>query len=135
MDSTSFLSSNVRGASNITSRHNIKAITGSTKATFLCLQETKTMGWSDQNIKTLVLGNEVGWLEAPSSGLSGGILTAWNRDIINVTEEKVEPNWIGVRDNLVGLNTEFICFNVYAPQKLPLKKQLWNELSTYIKNL
>lgn len=122
MDSTTFLSWNVRGASNITSRHNIKAIIQSTKVALLCLQETKTIGWSEKNIKSLGLGKDVGWMEAPSSGLSGGILTAWNSGIITITEAKIESNWIGVKGTWVGLSTEFVCFNVYAPQKTSLKR-------------
>lgn len=135
MDCTSIMSWNVRGASNDTSRFNVKTVVQESKASFICLQETKMQDWSEKSIKTLGLGSNIGWLEAPPRGLSGGVLTVWNKDAINITEAKISKNWIGTRGFFLGTNSEFACFNVYASQKLLLKKQLWQELSEYIKQL
>lgn len=82
MNSQVFLSWNVRGASNVTSRSNIRSVVMETKDTFLCIQESKCQSWGIKTLHSLGLGEDIGWLEVPTTGVSGGILSVWNKKFL-----------------------------------------------------
>lgn len=85
--------------------------------------------WSELAITALGMGKNVDWVESPSEGLSGGLLTLWKKDEIQIIERKRGKNYIELKGTCVALNLNFICFNIYAPQKLSQKKQLRRDLS------
>lgn len=80
MDSISYVSWNVRGASNDTNRGNIRSLIQESRASLLCLQESKCQVWNERKIISLGMGGQSGWLEEPPQGQSGGLLTVWNKD-------------------------------------------------------
>lgn len=132
MDSISILSWNIRGASNVLNKLNVKTVVMDSKPIVLCLQETKTQVWSEFLVHTLGMGSRVDWTEAKPVGLLGGLLTVWNSEEIVINERLINRHWILVSGHCKGSNAAFACFNIYAPQKLNQKKQLWWELSQKI---
>lgn len=70
----SFVSWNVRGASSEFHRSNIRAVVNESKASFRCIQETKCQNWTLREIRSLGLGDKVGWSSSPPVGLLGGLL-------------------------------------------------------------
>ena len=132
MDKISILSWNIRGASNLVNRRNIRAVVQECKAPVLCVQETKCPHWNEKMIITLGMGSDVGWLDSPSLGLSGGLLLAWDKSIVKVTDLGNFTNWQWILGSSIGSNADFLLLNVYAPQKLIPKQELWNQISTFL---
>lgn len=115
MDMHLFVSWNIRGFANHISKFNIKSVIIETRAKILCIQETKIHLWCEKSIKSPGVGKNVGWLEAPSVGLSGGIIIVWDKDCFIVIEAMVKHFWIGIKGYCVQSKIEFACINVYAP--------------------
>lgn len=128
MDLHPYISWNIRGASSNTKRFLIRNLIKSERPAICCLQETKFGNWSASSIYSLGLGTNIGWTFSPSKGLSGGLLTFWNPDLIAVTFQKCMHNWILICGSNKMDNTTFAYFNVYAPQATRDKQQLWAEI-------
>lgn len=124
MDLQTIVSWNVRGASKLSNRLNIRAVVQESGASLLCLKETKVRSWKANNILALGLGYNVGWLELPVRGCSRGFLTVWNKNFFDVVEFLLDNSWLGIRGSCSSSGEEFICINVYAPQKTTLKRGL-----------
>lgn len=114
MDIHPIVSWNIRGASNDTIRFLVKTIILETKARLVCLQETKSQNWYEKNIRSLGMGKNVGWREAPSLGLSRGPPTVWDNDVLSITESKVTRHSIGIKGVCHRTKSQFVCINVYA---------------------
>lgn len=69
------------------------------------------------------------WLEAPSEGLSGGLLLPWKTSILQQEEYIVNRNWIGLRCSVVSSGAIINIINVYGPHEVKDKEKLWKDLS------
>ncbi|WOG92471.1 hypothetical protein DCAR_0311740 [Daucus carota subsp. sativus] len=69
-----------------------------------------------------------GWIESPSTGLSGGLLTLWNKSIFSISFSKVATNWLLIRGSCLADGRYILIINFYAPQPLASKKHIWAEL-------
>lgn len=65
---------------------------------------------------------------------SCGLLTVWEKDYFEVKEKFNHRHLIGVIGIFAKTGENFICINVYAPQKTTEKSQLWLELSGFIRS-
>lgn len=130
MDTLIFVSWNLRGANNTTARFLVRQLVAHTHPAVLCLQETKCLQWNSSMINSLGMGKKVGWKDSPAVGLSGGLLTVWNTDVITVSNSLCTANWLQIQGHCVLDNKELVCTNIYAPQGTLLKKKLWDELLT-----
>lgn len=128
MDTQSFLSWNVRGANSVPSRYLIRKLILRIKPAVLCLQETKCTKWSEKNIRSLGMPHPYDWLESPSVGQSGGLLTLWNTSVFSITTLKANSNWSLIRGLCILDNKEVLILNIYAPQTLTSKKKVWAEI-------
>lgn len=135
MEVHKYASWNIRGANSIVSRNLIKGFVTKTSPAVCCLQETKCRNWSQSEVRTLGMGDSVGWSESPAMGLSGGLITFWDKDKILVTESKVSRYWVLIKGTCKTNGTPFACFNVYAPQLLAQKKLVWDEISAISSSL
>lgn len=109
---------NIKDASNVVSKYNVKSMIMEIRPSMVCLQETKMQKWDERTITTLGMGKNVDWAESPSEGHSSGLLTLWKKDEIQIIEMKSTKNWIEVKGTCVATNSTFVCLNVYAPQHL-----------------
>lgn len=132
MNLFSGLSWNVRGCNKLTNRKNVKSHTQNLKVNFLCLQETKCLGWIDGTINSIWDANIHNWLEAPSCGHSGGLLTSWDARVYHLNSHIITNNWILFRGHTINTNVHFICINVYAPQSISDKSVIWDQLSNIL---
>lgn len=123
---------NARGANNLVTRHHIKSINESVKAVICCIQETKCPSWEHKAVCRLGLGSNIGWVDSPSNGLSGGLLTIWNQEVFSVTNIAKDRNWIMISGQDLVKQSPFTLINVYAPQKASQKIHLWTELTNLI---
>ncbi|XP_022018849.1 uncharacterized protein LOC110918877 [Helianthus annuus] len=69
-----------------------------------------------------------------ASGLSGGLICLWDDSLFHLVSSVKNRHFIMVRGQLVGCNSVVNYLNVYAPQGIPAKKALWEELSALISN-
>ena len=83
-------------------------------------------------VLSLGMGNEVGWIDSPSHGLSGGLLLAWDKSMVKVKEMGNSSNWQWILGSTLGSNEDFICLNIYAPQKLLPKQELWTQITRFL---
>nr|XP_017256449.1 PREDICTED: uncharacterized protein LOC108226007 [Daucus carota subsp. sativus] len=102
------------------------------KAMILCLQETKRAQWNEKMIGSLGITGEAQWIDSPSQGLSGGLLLAWDRSIIVTSDMGCHQNWQWIIGSQIGCAGEFLCVNIYAPQKSVHKQKLWLEISSFL---
>ena len=66
MDKISLLSWNVRGTNKVVNRLNIRSVMSNSKATILCVQETKRANWCEKSIGSLGVPGEARWIDSPS---------------------------------------------------------------------
>lgn len=132
MNTQAYVSWNLRGANNVISRFLVRNLVASSKPALLCLQETKSLAWTDKSVKTLGMGSSIGWAELPSQGLSGGLLTVWNSEVFTVFETVKSSNWLMIKGQCEVNGKHFTCINVYSPQGTQRKKKLWDELTPII---
>lgn len=75
------LSFNVRGLGGILKRREIKDLVRKERVDFVCIQETKKDS-VDRRLVESIWGNEnVDWVFTGANGLSGGLLSMWDRDV------------------------------------------------------
>lgn len=128
MEGYNIISWNIRGASKEANRSNVKTVVNEVKGNLLCLQETKSQNWPICKVHNLGLCNNVGWVESVAQGRSGGLLLVWEKDYFEVKETVVHRSWIAVKGILSKTGAQFVCINVYAPQKSRDKSMLWDVL-------
>lgn len=69
------------------------------------------------------------WVESPTIGLSGGLLTTWDTSKFTLLSSKSEFNWIWVRGITVGDTAHANNYvNIYAPHRYAFKEILGNKL-------
>lgn len=122
-----YISWNLRGANSSLSRFLVRQLVNKLHPTVLFIQETKCLAWNKKLIESLGMGSDVDWVEAPSRGFPGGLLTLWQVGAFKLISFKSNPNWILFRG---ALNDEkgIAFLNVYAPQNRRQKRVLWGDL-------
>lgn len=105
------------------------------KASFMCLQETKCLEWNERKLHSLGLGDFIGWVEVPPTGLSGGLISVWDLSVFSISHQEKARNWIWVKGECIALKLAFSCINIYAPLGLQEKMQLWRELSNILSSV
>lgn len=102
------------------------------KASFVCIQETKCLQWKERKLNSIGLGDFIGWVEVPSTGLSGGLISVWDSSVFSITRVSKARNWIWVQGECFASKMAFSCINVYAPVDFHKKSQLWYDLSNIL---
>lgn len=118
MQNFSCLDWNIRGCNNIKNRRNANFHIKANRVNFLCLQETNCLDWDRHKQNSLWDYETHGWLVAPPTGLSGGLLTSWDNQHFSLVSSIINRNWIFFMGRTVGTDQRFIVINVYAPQHL-----------------
>ncbi|PNX99941.1 cysteine-rich receptor-like protein kinase, partial [Trifolium pratense] len=96
------------------------------------LQETKKLSFNDAMIQSLWGHNEVNWLAKEASGLSGGLLCIWNKNLFSFVYSFTGDGFLGVcvewKEGLLYL------VNIYSPCSLSGKRKLWKDLLDFKAN-
>lgn len=129
MESLRIISWNIRGVVDHTDRVNLKIMIQEMHPLLICLQETKCSGW-DKFMKASLWGeDDHGWIHTPSSGLSGGLLTLWDKSSIECCSYQCYRYLIRFDGKRIATGQLFTCFNIYAHSNLARKALVWDELS------
>ncbi|PWA36913.1 RNA-directed DNA polymerase, eukaryota [Artemisia annua] len=67
-----------------------------------------------------------------SCGRSGGLLCMWDPNVFEMTSSISDRNFILVHGILKGCGTKLNVINVYSPQGLPEKRDLWNSILGFV---
>lgn len=130
MKRLSLLSWIVRGAgSSISKKKKIKDSVSEFKVNFLYLQETKCCAWDVRSILSLWRTGDFAWADVPATGLSGGLLCVWDKTMYKLLNVELGANclWCSL-ESMMDI-TRFHVINVYSPQELSDKKELWEKLT------
>ena len=96
----------------------------------ILIQETKLNKVEGAKFsKTMGLWDSI-FIEA--MGASGGLGIMWNSRKVNITYLVNNTNWMCVNIQSLKSDTKFILINVYGPNSIIGKKNVWDELNTVI---
>lgn len=106
---------NVRGMTNRDKRVVIKQSIACAFPDILCFQESKIQSMSDALLKEVSGLRPFNWLVLLSRGASGGILTVWDVDRVEVLEHEIRAFSIAIRCRLKWSAVEWVFVGVYNP--------------------
>jgi len=126
------ISYNVRGLGGFEMRSEVGRILSEKKPYVLCLQETKLTVVDDVLFQSLWPNPSVGFSFQLSIGASGGILTAWDHNVVEVWSMSRLPHVLVIRGRVIQTGQEFIIANVNAPCDTAAKQLLWDTLLPFV---
>eukprot|EP00253_Pinus_taeda_P009477 PITA_09477 len=99
------------------------------KPDMMFIQETK---FSSSLIKSISqkLGRPLDFMEVSSHGWEGGITTFWDTRTISVLASKATHAYIATEIQITGNSQNYLCVNVYGPQRLEEKIHFLNSLKS-----
>jgi exonuclease III len=122
------ISYNIRGLGGVEKRSEVKRLVLEKKPFVICLQETK-MGVVEDLLVEAMWGNTlVGFSFQSAIGTSGGLLTMWDCNFVQVWSTTRLPRILIIRGTIIQTNQDFVIANVYAPCDTALKHALWDQL-------
>jgi len=82
---------------------------------------------------TAVWGNSsCGYSFQASLGASGGLLTIWDTNVVEVWSTSCFDLALVIRGQVISTGIEFIIVNVYAPCDTTAKQVLWDKLASFV---
>ena len=128
------ISYNVMGLGGFEKRSEVKRLVADKKPFVLCLQESKLNVVDDLLIKAIWGSTSLGFFFQPSMGASGGLLTVWDCNVVEVYSTTSFPHVLVIRGRVLQTGQEFVIANIYAPCDTAAKQVLWNYLQLFISN-
>ena len=83
------ISLNINGIRRGYKRTWVKNLVREHKVCLICIQETKSDSLTDWDVKAIWGRKNQCWATSPSVGNSGGIITIWDSDIIEDTQQEI----------------------------------------------
>ncbi|XP_058783302.1 uncharacterized protein LOC131657978 [Vicia villosa] len=117
---------NIRGGGNALKRRRISSLVIKSKDDIFFIQETKLTSMHDFMAKSFWNAKDIGFSFSNSTGRSGGLLTLWNGDAVDVLLSFKGEGYLGVK--VCKNNNFFYLINVYSSCKLVKKRMLWRKL-------
>ncbi|XP_022014065.1 uncharacterized protein LOC110913552 [Helianthus annuus] len=123
---------------------NIRGIVGGAKASWvrevrvtnnigaIALQESKMESLSKSGLIGYWGNNNFDFAYEASIGLSWGLIWMWDPRIIKIVTVVQNRNYLLIRGSMVGSGVPINLFNIYAPQSVSAKRQLWDNLSSLL---
>lgn len=109
------ISWNVRGLGRIEKRREVRQLVRENNPFKLCIQETKLAIFDDFVCKSIWLVDGVRYSFQPSSGASGGLVTLWDNNEVEVWSTTSFNHVYLILGRFVKSREMFVLFNVYAP--------------------
>ncbi|KAL5715982.1 hypothetical protein ACHQM5_017730 [Ranunculus cassubicifolius] len=123
------LSWNMRGSRSKEKARSLRRQVRKHRPWVVALQETKREEMVD-GFKKFLWGNKpCKWVEVPSIGRSGGILTLYDPDILEAEETLVGAYSLSIVFRVKKTNFKWVFTNIYAPVDYNEKPDFWGELS------
>ncbi|XP_058746651.1 uncharacterized protein LOC131619583 [Vicia villosa] len=117
---------NVRGCGNALKRRRITDIIKKGNADMFFIQESKLSNTEEFVVKSLWSNSEIGFSFSNSEGLSGGIISLWRTDRVEVIYSFRGEGFLG--NKVVWKEGVYYVVNVYSSCNLEKKKVLWRNL-------
>jgi len=108
------ISWNVRGLGGCEKRREVCHMVREKNPYILCLQESKLSVVNDLVGKAIWNDNNVDFSYQPSIGSSGGMITLWNRNEVEVWLSFNMEHVLGVQGRFLKIGEKFTLLNVYA---------------------
>ena len=119
---------NVRGLNSEPRQRSIREKISESQCAIACLQETKLTDCSRSLIKVVCPMGFYQFIESPSRGASGGILTVWRSDVFKGVLIEVKPFGIVISFTSVHNNEQWFLVNVYGPCQGEMRDEFVNWL-------
>ncbi|XP_022020156.1 uncharacterized protein LOC110920241 [Helianthus annuus] len=126
------LSINIRGLVGGAKANWVKELRLVNKVGVIALQETKVENVVKSGLVGFWGNKNFDFAFVASVGLSGGLACLWDPKILKVDSVVKNRSFILLRGSMVGSGTPINLVNIYAPQSVVAKRQLWYELSDLI---
>ncbi|GMI84708.1 hypothetical protein HRI_002140100 [Hibiscus trionum] len=123
---------NVRGLGKPEKVRAVTKVVKSKKAKMAFLQESKMSLFAPSLIKRLKGRLFSECVFSPSVGASGGLISLWDGNFFRVRSSMVTDRWIGLVGLFVSCSSECLLINLYAPNDLPSRKRVFEEISEFI---
>ncbi|KAJ0667015.1 putative RNA-directed DNA polymerase [Helianthus annuus] len=104
----------------------IKSIRKEFNISFVAIQESKQGNISHSALSRYWGRGVFGFETVDSSGLSGGLIWMWDESVFAVEGFNKHRNFLHIRGKLKGSNRVVNLLNVYAPQGIQAKKEIWD---------
>src|SRR4051812_36801665 len=88
---------NIRGGGSSLKRKRVRSIITKGKADIFMIQETKYKEIKDHYVSSLWGGSEVGFSYSNSNGASGGLITLWKGDNLEVVNSFKGEGYLGIK--------------------------------------
>jgi len=128
------LSYNVRGLGGHDKRNEVRRLVSEKSPFVFCIQESKFCVVHDFLVKAIWGNSPCSYSYQPSEGASGGLLTVWDTNIVDVWSTSSLNHALVIRGQILLTNQEFVIVNVYAPCDMAAKQVLWDQLSHFVHN-
>ena len=106
---------NVHGLNSETRQRSVREKITESQCAVACLQETKLFDCPRSLIKSICPGGFDQFIESPSRGASGGILTVWRSNDFKGVLIEVKPFGIVISFTSVHNSDQWFLVNVYGP--------------------
>nr|GEY28825.1 RNA-directed DNA polymerase, eukaryota [Tanacetum cinerariifolium] len=100
---------------------------GARQVSFLGIQETHATKLDPFKIKRTWGNSQFDFVESPSSGRSGGLVSIWDPNVFSKVNDFQFENLLIVEGTWIVSRIHCFMINVYAPQD-DSKKRLWNDI-------
>ncbi|XP_022032792.1 uncharacterized protein LOC110933899 [Helianthus annuus] len=130
-----FLSINACGIGGTGKADWIKGLKQEHDIDFLLIQETKKDDISRVSISNFWGNKEFNMEFASSVGMSGGLLCIWDPVLFEASSYVKKNKFLIVSGKIKGSGLILNVVNVYAPQSVSAKKDVWFELSNCLEDL
>ncbi|GMI67867.1 hypothetical protein HRI_000456000 [Hibiscus trionum] len=136
MNSSLFLSWNLRGLGRKLKRAAVKKVIGRLKPGAIFIQESK------KEIVDTVLISQIcrrqsrySFVFSPSAGASGGLISCWDDTFFSFKRSIIHSRYIVCIGTLLNLNLEVALVNIYAPNDCSERRCVWAELKDLVQQL
>jgi len=132
-DTMKIISYNVKGLGGFEKRRKVRRLVEDKKPFVLCLQESKLSVVDEAVIKAMWGNTSVGYSFQPSIGASGGLLSMWDCNYVDVWSTTSFSHVLVIRrGRVIQSGQEFVIVNVYAPCDTSANQILWDQLLNFV---
>ncbi|CAK8571504.1 unnamed protein product [Lathyrus sativus] len=124
---------NIRGGGNTSKRKRISCCIKSSNTNIFFIQESKLKVADPSVIGGIWSGQDIDWASCNMSGLSGGLIILWKKEVINPLLSFRGDGFLGVK--VLWKRNLYYMVNIYSPCSINLKRKLWNDLVVLKGNL
>ncbi|KAJ0938354.1 putative RNA-directed DNA polymerase [Helianthus annuus] len=110
----------------------IKSIKQEYGINFMAFQESKQCNVSRAVLAKYWGSGNYAFVAIDSNGLSGGLISMWDVSMFSVDETVENRNYLLVRGRMLGYDAPVNILNVYAPQGVAAKKEVWDSIASLI---